>query len=77
MASKVRMSFDTQPIGGAVNTNIDLALDGKRMMALLSIEAKGAPEAQNHVLFLLNFFDAAQSASREIAPHAINGGTPA
>ncbi|HXE62897.1 MAG TPA: hypothetical protein VN519_05120 [Bryobacteraceae bacterium] len=33
MADKVRMWFDRQQIGGAVNNkNIDLAPDGKRMM---------------------------------------------
>jgi len=38
VADKVRMWFDKQQIGGAVNNkNIDLAPDGKRMMALLPI----------------------------------------
>ena len=51
MADKVRMWFDKHQIGGAVNDkNIDLAPDGKRMMALLHIEAKGPPEAQKHVV---------------------------
>jgi len=38
--------------------NVDLAPDGKRIVALLpATEAKGAPEAQNQVTFLMNFFD--------------------
>jgi len=42
--------------GRAVNNkNIDLAPDGKRMAALLPIEAKEAPEAQNHVVVLIKF----------------------
>jgi len=49
-----------QTLGGDVNLvkNVDLAPDGKRIVALMpATEAKGAQEAQNHVVFLLNFFD--------------------
>jgi hypothetical protein len=46
-------------IGGVVGNvkNIDLAPDGKRIVALMPAESKGAQEAQNHVVFVENFFD--------------------
>ena len=59
VADKVRMWSDKQ-LGGSSNNvkNIDLAPDGKRIVALMpAAEAKGAQEAQNHVVFLENFFD--------------------
>ena len=38
--------------------NVDLAPDGKRIVALMpAAETKGAQKAQNHVIFLENFFD--------------------
>jgi serine/threonine-protein kinase len=37
--------------------NYDLAPDGKRVVALLPVESPEARKAQNHVTFLLNFFD--------------------
>jgi serine/threonine-protein kinase len=37
-----------------VSKNVDLAPDGKRIVALMSAEG---PEAQHHVVFLENFFD--------------------
>ena len=38
--------------------NIDLVPDGKRFVALMpAAESKGTQEAQNHVVFLQNFFD--------------------
>jgi len=41
--------------------NVDLAPDGKRIVALMpATEAKGAQEAQNHVVFLENFLDELQ-----------------
>ena len=43
---------------GAASKNVDLAPDGKRIVALMpATEAKGSQEAQNHVVFLENFFD--------------------
>jgi serine/threonine-protein kinase len=59
VADKPRIWSDT-PLAGAVNTtkNFDLAPDGKRIAAFMAAtETKGAVEAQNHVVFLLNFFD--------------------
>ena len=55
--------WSEKQIGGAVgNTrNVDLAPDGKRIVALMpATEAKGAQEAQNHVVFLENFLDELQ-----------------
>jgi len=37
--------------------NFDLAPGGKRIVAVMPAEAKGAQEPQNHVVFLENFFD--------------------
>jgi WD40 repeat protein len=59
VADKARL-WSEKPITGIVNNvrNVDLAPDGKRIVALISAgEDKGAQEAQNHVTFLLNFFD--------------------
>jgi serine/threonine protein kinase len=59
VADKVRM-WSEQQLGGAVGSvrNIDLAPDGKRIVALMpATESKGAQEAQNHVVFIENFFD--------------------
>jgi hypothetical protein len=41
-------------LGGPV---MDLAPDGKRVAALMPVEAPGAEQAQSHVIFLENFFD--------------------
>jgi len=38
-------------------SNYDLAPDGKRVVALLPVETPEAQQAQNHVIFLENFFD--------------------
>ena len=62
LADKPRLWSEKQ-IGGSVNVakNIDLAPDGKRIVALMSAtEAKGAQESQNHVVFLENFSDELQ-----------------
>jgi serine/threonine-protein kinase len=58
-ADKPRVWSDKQ-LGGRVNNlrNFDLAPDGKRIVALMpATESKGSQEAQNHVVFLENFFD--------------------
>jgi eukaryotic-like serine/threonine-protein kinase len=48
-----------QQIGGAVTNvkNIDLAPDGKRIVAVMPAEGPEAQRSQNHVVFLENFFD--------------------
>jgi hypothetical protein len=37
--------------------NYNLAPDGKRIAVLMPAEASQAQQAQNHVIFLQNFFD--------------------
>ena len=37
--------------------NVDLAPDGKRIVALMPVETTEGQKAQNHVIFLENFFD--------------------
>jgi Tol biopolymer transport system component len=58
VADKPRMWSDKQ-LAGLVNTtkNVDLAFDGKRIVALMPIETAGVQKAQSHVIFLENFFD--------------------
>jgi len=59
VAGKPRL-WSEKPIGGSAgnNKNVDLASDGKRLVALMPAnEAKESQESQNHVVFLLNFFD--------------------
>ena len=58
VADKPRMWSDKQ-LAGLVNTtkNVDLAFDGKRIVALMPIETAEAQKAQSHVIFLENFFD--------------------
>ncbi len=59
LAGKPRL-WSEKTIGGSffITKSADLAPDGKRMVVLLpASDAKGAPEVQNHVVFLENFFD--------------------
>jgi len=59
VADKPRV-WSEKPIGGSGGSvkNVDLAPGGKRIVALMPVaEAKGSPEAQNHFVFLMNFFD--------------------
>ena len=43
---------------GIVGTGTyDVAPDGKRVAALMPVEAPETQQAQNHVIFLMNFFD--------------------
>jgi serine/threonine-protein kinase len=37
--------------------NVDLAPDGKRVVAVMPAEGPEAQQSQHHVVFLLNFFD--------------------
>jgi len=37
--------------------NFDPAPDGKRVVALMPVETPEAQQAQNHMIFLENFFD--------------------
>ena|ERR1017187_7401712 len=51
--------WSEKQLAGLVNSskNADLAPDGKRIVALMPVETAEAQKAQNHVTFLLNFFD--------------------
>jgi len=51
--------WSEKQIGGLTLTsrNVDLAPDGKRIVALMPVETAEAQKAQNHVIFLENFFD--------------------
>ncbi len=56
VADKPRVWLEKQ-LGGVPNKNVDLAADGKRIIALMTVEAAEAQKAQSHVIFLENFFD--------------------
>jgi Tol biopolymer transport system component len=58
VADKPRVWSEKQ-LGGIVNAikNVDLAPDGKRVVALMPVETAEAQKAQNQVIFLDNFFD--------------------
>jgi Tol biopolymer transport system component/tRNA A-37 threonylcarbamoyl transferase component Bud32 len=58
MADKPR-AWSEKQLGGIVNTvkNIDLAPDGKRIVALMPVETAEAQKAQSQVTFLMNFSD--------------------
>jgi Tol biopolymer transport system component len=57
VADKPRVWSDKQ-IGGSVNArNVDLAPDGKRIVALMPADTPQSQAPQNHVVFLMNFFD--------------------
>jgi Tol biopolymer transport system component/tRNA A-37 threonylcarbamoyl transferase component Bud32 len=58
VADKPR-AWSEKQLGGIVNTvkNIDLAPDGKRIVALMPVETAEAQKAQSQVTFLMNFFD--------------------
>ena len=40
-----------------VSRNVDLAPDGKRIVAVMPVEGPDSRQSQNHVIFLENFFD--------------------
>ena len=58
MADKPRVWSEKQ-LAGTVNAmrNVDLAPDGKRIIALMPVETAEAQKAQNQVTFLMNFSD--------------------
>ena len=58
VADKPRMWSDKQ-LGdvATISRNVDLAPDGKRIVALMPVATTEAQKAQNHVIFLENFFD--------------------
>jgi hypothetical protein len=57
VADKPRV-WSAQRLGGSfAMKNVDLAPDGKRVVALMPVETADAQQAQRQVTFLLNFFD--------------------
>jgi Tol biopolymer transport system component len=58
VANKPRL-WSEKRIGGVPNSvkNVDLAPDGKRIVALIPVGTAEAQKAQNQVTFLINFFD--------------------
>jgi serine/threonine protein kinase/Tol biopolymer transport system component len=60
-ADKPRAWSEKQLGSIAVNSrNVDLAPDGKRIVALMPVETAEGQKAQSHVIFLENFFDELQ-----------------
>ena len=57
VADKPRVWSEKPPADTGVTPNYDLTPDSKRIAALISAEKPGAQKAQNHVIFLENFFD--------------------
>jgi hypothetical protein len=55
-------AWSEKQIGGIVNLarNVDLAPDGKRIVALMPVETVEAQKAQNQMTFLMNFSDELQ-----------------
>ena len=58
VADKSRMWSEMQ-LGTAIAglLNVDLVHDGKRIVALMPADTSEDQQAQNHVIFLENFFD--------------------
>jgi hypothetical protein len=44
-------------VGASVGKNYDVAPDGKRIVALMLADSAEGQKAENHAVFLLNFFD--------------------
>ncbi len=58
MADKPRVWSEKRIADTGLNgINYDVAPDGKRIAALMPVEAPETQKAQNHVIFLENFFD--------------------
>jgi len=58
VADKARL-WSEKVLARLVNArkNVDLAPDGKRMVAVMPAEGPEEQQSQNHVVFLENFFD--------------------
>jgi Tol biopolymer transport system component len=58
VADKPRV-WSGKQVGGVANAarNIDLAPDGRRIVALMPVETAEGQKAQSHVTFIMNFFD--------------------
>ena len=64
VADKPRMWSEKQLGTAGGSLNVDLAPDGKRIAALMPVETAEGQKAQNHVIFLENFFDDVRAARR-------------
>lgn len=60
VADKPRVWSDKQLAGTAHNPSYDLAPDGRHIAALMPVDTPESQYAQNHVVFLMNFFDELQ-----------------
>ena len=56
-SEKPRLWTDQSIAEVGTTRNYDLSPDGKRIVALMPVETAEAQKAQNHVIFLENFFD--------------------
>jgi eukaryotic-like serine/threonine-protein kinase len=56
-ADRPRVWLEKLLASTGLNRNYDLAPDGKRIAALMPVDATEAQTAQNHVIYLQNFFD--------------------
>ena len=56
-ADKPRVWSNTKLANVGLNGNYDLAPDGKRIAALMPGDTAQGQQVQNHVIFLMNFFD--------------------
>jgi Tol biopolymer transport system component len=57
VADKPRVWSEKKIANVGLQANYDLAPDGKRIVALMRVETAEGQKAQNHVIFLENFFD--------------------
>jgi serine/threonine-protein kinase len=57
VADKPRVWSEKQIAGTVGSKNVDLAPDGKRIVALMPVETAEGQKTQSHVIFLENFFD--------------------
>jgi Tol biopolymer transport system component len=57
VADKPRLWTEKRLADTSIYQNLDITPDGKRFMVLLPAEVAGEQQVQNHVTFLLNFFD--------------------
>ena len=58
VADKPRL-WSEKALANLVNSskNVDLAPDGKRVVAVMPVEGPEAQQSHNHAVFLENFFD--------------------
>jgi hypothetical protein len=49
--------WSEKALSGTFSRNVDLAPDGKRVLSLMPAEGLETQPSQDHVVFLVNFFD--------------------